>query len=147
MGRRFAGAVFVLCDLDAKCLKVFRAELLGVLDACNPKPETRFCIAIEEGEAWLLGDLAAIKKAYPRAKNNILNAYKIDAICGTWEQLADAVYAGGSVALSKKGFQVVGEQKFLWAQKVAPHMDVANNQSPSFNYFRDKLKQLAEPVS
>ena len=32
----------------------------------------------------------------------------------------------------------MGEQKFLWAQKVALHMDVANNQSPSFNYLGDK---------
>ena len=143
----FSAAVFVVCDLDAKCLKAFRAELRGVLDACNSKPETRFCIAIEEGEAWLLGDLDAIKKAYPKAKNNILNAYTNDAICGTWEQLADAVYAGGSAALTRKGFHAVGEQKSVWAQKVAPHMDVANNRSTSFNYFRDKLKQLAEPVS
>ena len=63
-GKTFAGyspnypaAVIVVCDLDTKCLKEFRQELFTVLNACNPKPETRFCIAIEEGEAWLLGEL------------------------------------------------------------------------------------------
>ena len=93
-GRTFAGyrtnysaAVIVVCDLDDKCLKAFRRELFAVLDACNPKPETRFCIAIEEGEAWLLGDIPAVKAAYPKAKEDVLNSYRNDAICGTWERL------------------------------------------------------------
>ena len=60
--------VIVVCDLDNKCLKTFRQELFAVLNTCNPKPETRFCIAIEEGEAWLLGDIPAIKKAYPKGQ-------------------------------------------------------------------------------
>ena len=89
-GKTFSGyaesypaSVLVVCDLDNKCLKAFRRELFDVLDSCNPKPETRFCIAIEEGEAWLLGDLAAIKTAYPKAKNSVLNGYINDSICGT----------------------------------------------------------------
>ena len=47
----YPAAVILVCDLDDKCLKEFRQELFTVLNACNPKPETRFCIAIEEGEA------------------------------------------------------------------------------------------------
>ncbi len=82
--------VIVVCDLDDNCLKTFRQELLRVLDSCNPKPETRFCVAIEEGEAWLLRDIPAIKAAYPKAKDNILNGYQNDSICGTWEFPADA---------------------------------------------------------
>ena len=61
-------AVILVCDLDDKCLRAFREELIGILETCNPQPETRFCIAIEEGEAWFLGDIPAIKTAYPRAK-------------------------------------------------------------------------------
>ena len=57
----YPAAVILICDLDDKCLKTFRQELFTILDSCNPKPETRFCIAIEEGEAWLLGDMPAIK--------------------------------------------------------------------------------------
>ena len=104
-------AVVVVCDLDSKCLKKFRQELFAVLNACNPKPETRFCIAIEEGEAWLLGDIPAIKKAYPQARDAVLNGYGIDSICGTWELLADAVARGGSTALEKRGWQAVGREK------------------------------------
>ena len=66
-------AVVVVCDLDSKCLKKFRQEFFAVLNACNPKPETRFCIAIEEGEAWLLGDIPAVKKAYPQARDAIFS--------------------------------------------------------------------------
>lgn len=44
-------AVILVCDLDDKCLVAFREELLAILDACDPKPIARFCIAVEEGEA------------------------------------------------------------------------------------------------
>ncbi|MCP4577367.1 MAG: DUF4276 family protein [Deltaproteobacteria bacterium] len=138
----YPAAVILVCDLDDKCLKVFRRELYGILNQCHPKPETRFCIAIEEGEAWFLGDLSAVRGAYPRARNNVLNAYVNDSICGTWEMLADAIYPGGSSALSAKGWQSIGAEKFKWAEKITPHMDTKSNVSPSFCYFRDKLKDL-----
>ena len=148
-GKTFAGyppnypaTVIVVCDLDDKCLKAFRQELLAVLDACNPKPETRFCIAIEEGEAWLLGDIPAIKAAYPNAKDSVLSRYENDAICGTWERLADAVFSGGANGLKNKGWQTVGREKSMWAKKIAPHMNVNNNASPSFRYFREKVREL-----
>ena len=148
-GKTFAGypggyeaTVIIVCDLDDKCLKAFRQELLAVLNGCNPKPETRFCIAIEEGEAWLLGDLGAIKAAYPKAESGVLNRYRNDAICGTWELLADAVYAGGSGALKSEGWQAVGREKSMWSENIAPRMDVDNNESPSFQYFRGKLREL-----
>ncbi len=139
----YPAAVILVCDLDDKCLKAFRQELFNILNACNPQPVTRFCIAIEEGEAWFLGDIPAVKSAYPKAKSAVLNAYIIDSICETWECLADAVYNGGSKALSKKGWQAVGTEKSQWAEKISPHMDVARNSSPSFAYFRKKLLELA----
>lgn len=138
----YPAAVIVVCDLDHRCLKTFRQELLGALNSCNPRPETRFCIAIEEGEAWLLGDIPAIKAAYPKAKDNILNGYQNDSICGTWELLADAVFTGGSNALKKKGGQAVGKEKSDWAKKITLYMDIEQNASPSFCYFRDKIRKL-----
>ncbi len=152
-GRTFAGypegysaAVVVVCDLDDRCLKDFRQELFAVLDTCDPKPETRFCIAIEEGEAWLLGDMPAIKAAYPSARDSVLNRYENDAICGTWEVLADAVYRGGLKKLEGEGWQAVGREKSRWSKTIAPHMDVENNASPSFCYFREKVRGLAGAV-
>ena len=134
--------VIVVCDLDNNCLKTFRQELFRVLNSCNPKPETRFCIAIEEGEAWLLGDIPAVKAAYPKAKDNILNSYQNDAICGTWELLADAIFTGGSNALGKRPWYVIGREKSAWAEKIAPYMNVNKNASLSFCYFRDKIREL-----
>ena len=134
--------VIVVCDLDNNCLKTFRQELFTVLNSCNPKPETRFCIAIEEGEAWLLGDISAIKVAYPTAEDDILNSYQNDSICGTWEFLADTIFAGGSNVLRKKPWYVIGREKSAWAQKIAPYMNIDKNASPSFCYFRDKIREL-----
>ena len=153
-GKTFAGypsgypaALLLVCDLDDKCLKVFREELLNVLNSCNPQPETRFCIAIEEGEAWLLGDMVAIKAAYPNAKDNVLNSYENDSICGTWELLADAIFSGGSSGLKNKGWQVIGREKSIWAEKITPRMDIDNNASPSFCYFREKVRELATAIT
>lgn len=150
-GRTFANypathpaAVIVVCDLDDKCLKSFRRELLEILDACNPKPETRLCIAIEEGEAWLLGDLPAIRAAYPEARSRVLNRYENDSICGTWELLADAVYVGGSRRLKDLGSGAVGREKSSWAENITPYMDIESNASPSFRYFRDKIREISE---
>lgn len=139
----YSAAVILICDLDAKCLKAFREELYVILNACDPKPNTRFCVAIEEGEAWFLGDIAALKKAYPKAKDAVLNTYVSDSICGTWEKLADAIYPGGSAALSNKGWQAIGAEKSVWAEKITPHMDVNTNTSPSFCYLRAKIMELA----
>ncbi len=90
----------------------------------------------------MLGDIHAIKTAYPKAKDAVLNAYVNDSIGGTWERLADAVYSGGSAALSAKGWQAVGAEKSQWAEKITPHMDIANNASPSFAWFKKNLLEL-----
>ena len=132
-------AVIVIFDLDDKCLKALRRQLYEILNICNPKPETRFCIAIEEGEAWLLGDIPAIKAAYPNAKDQFLSTYENDSIGGTWECLADAIYPGGESALSREGRQAVGKEKSVWAGKIAPNININNNKSPSFCYFRDTI--------
>ena len=139
-----AATIILVCDLDDKCLKAFRTELFNVLNSCSPKPQTRFCFAIEEGEAWLLGDIPAIEKAYPKAKKGVLNGYVNDSICGTWEVLANAVFAGGAAKLKNGGYQATGREKYLWAEKITPHMNIDANKSPSFCYFRDTIRALAE---
>lgn len=139
----YSAVIIVVCDLDDKCLKIFRDELFGILNSINPQPETRFCIAIEEGEAWLLGDMTAVKAGYPKARQAVLDSYENDSICGTWEKLADALYSGGSLKLKRQGWQAVGTEKSRWAAAITPHMDVENNRSPSFIYFKNTLRGLA----
>lgn len=140
----YRAAVVVVCDLDDKNCEDFLAKLNGVLNSCNPRPETRFCIAIEEGEAWFLGDIPAIKRAYPRAKKKVLKKYENDSICNTWELLADAIFPGGRKKLSARGRPAVGAQKSEWAKRISRHMNIENNKSPSFKHFRKKLLELIE---
>jgi len=135
-------AVVVVCDQDNKDREEFLKELKAILSCCSPKPDAIFCLAIEEGEAWLLGDMAAIKQAYPNAKQAVLASYVNDSVCGTWEKLADAVYPGGAHALSTRGWQAVGTEKSRWANTNTPHMDFAVNRSPSFRHFRDSVRDL-----
>ena len=135
----YSAVVFVICDLDQRDETHFLNELQQVTITLAPCPTTFFCLAIEEGEAWLLGDLSAIQKGYPKAKTAILKSYVNDSICGTWELLADALYLGGSQALGKLGYQAVGQEKTTWAQNIAPLMNIAENLSPSFQNLRQKI--------
>ena len=143
-------AVIVVVDLDTKNCLAFKQELLDKLAECNPLthlylPRTLFRIAIEESEAWLLGDRNAVKSAYPKARDSVLNDYKQDSICGTWEVLADAVHPEGSKlqGLKKVGYPEVGIAKCDWARAIAPHINVDQNQSKSFQVFRDGIRKLA----
>ena len=137
------GCVVVVVDLDGRDCRTFKQELLAVLHGCNPRPTTLFRLAIEEGEAWLLGDRRAVKAAYPAAADTVLHGYRQDSICGTWEVLADAVHSGGSVQLRRAGYRTAGKAKCEWAGRIAPHMDVNGNRSPSFRVFRDGVRGLA----
>ena len=138
----FKAAVICICDLDRRCRHDFRLELLDVLDSLDPRPEAYFCIAEEESEAWLLGDAAAVKSAYPRARQAVLDSYAPDSICGTWETLADAVHPGGVKQLATQEYSEIGAAKCSWAQNIPPHMNVESNASPSFRYLRDKLRMI-----
>jgi len=119
----------------------------GSLEKSAIQSQIYFCIAVEEGEAWYLGDINAIKIAYPQAKSAILDSYINDSICGTWEKLADAIYRGGAKQLSKLGGASVGQEKTVWAENISPQMNVDINRSPSFGYFRDKLRHLSQEES
>ncbi len=141
--QHFQSAVVVVVDLDNRNCVDFKNELLSLLVDCNPEPTTLFRIAIEEMEAWLLGDRNAVTTAYQRAKRKILDGYTQDSICGTWELLADAIHSGGSKALTKEGWPAPGRAKCEWARKIAQYVDVETNRSKSFQVFRDGMRNLA----
>ena len=138
-----SSAVIVVVDLDDKDCRVFKQELLHVLEGCDPRPKTLFRIAIEEAEAWLLGDRDAVKKAYPTARQPVLDGYVQDSICGTWEVLADAVHPGGARRLKRSRYPDTGIAKCEWAREIGPRVDVDKNQSESLQVFRDGVRNLA----
>lgn len=132
--------LILVCDLDDKNLDDFLKQLQTFLRQCHDQPETSFCMAIEEGEAWLLGDFDAIQTAYPKAKKSEYDTYRQDSICGTWEKLADIVgydYHG-------KSFWEIGLEKSRWADKISPHVDIERNQSPSFQHFVAELQKYMD---
>jgi hypothetical protein len=138
-----AASVVVVVDQDRRDCKQLKAEMLEVLQTCHPRPETLFRIAIEEVEAWLLGDRAAIEAAYPRAKSRVLDRYVQDSICDTWEMLADGIYPGGASSLKREGHPRIGQVKCAWAERIAPLMEPNLNASKSFQTFRDGIRRLA----
>ncbi|MEN9436779.1 MAG: hypothetical protein RIR09_1434 [Pseudomonadota bacterium] len=135
-------AVVVVLDTDRRDCKAFLQELSLVAAQCKPAPNTLFRLAIEEMEAWYLGDRQAVLKAFPRAKRDVLDRYVQDSACGTWELLADAVHAGGAAAIKKAGWPLPGQLKHEWAEKIGPFMSLQQNASPSFCKFRDGLSRL-----
>lgn len=138
--------VVVVLDSDRRNCKEFLAELNTVLKECAPAPRTLFRLAVEEMEAWLLGDRQALLTGYPKAKRDVLARYTQDSVCGTWELLADAIHPGGHAAIQKAGWPLPGQMKHEWAKKISPHMDIETNTSPSFGKFRDGLRRIVAYV-
>ncbi len=137
-------AVLVVLDSDRRDSKAFLKELHQLLEKCTTPPAlTHFRLAIEEMEAWYLGDREALLAAYPHAKKDVLKRYQQDSICGTWELLADAVYPGGSKALKDAGWPLPGQIKYQWAEEIGPLLEPERNQSPSFRKLCDGLRRLA----
>ena len=131
----------VLVDLDDRdCMEVKR-ELVALLDHCPEQPSVIFRIAIEELEAWYLGDRQALQAAYPNHLQEILADYVQDSQCNTSE-LLDRALNPDQYAPSKRSTPT-RPKKVQWAQTICPAMDVENNQSPSFQAFRDALRLAA----
>lgn len=133
--------VVVVVDADRRDCVAFKQELLGVLLQCEPRPRTLFRIAVEESEAWLLGDRDAVLTAYPNARAAVLDAYVQDSVCGTWEVLGAAV-SQRTTRESLSGARA-GAAKCRWAETIAPQMDIDRNASPSFRAFVDGIRMLA----
>ena len=139
-------AIFIVVDNDTRDTEAFRNELKSVAEQNRITIDHVFCIAIEEMEAWLLGDAEAVKQAYPSAKLQIVQSYEQDSICGTWELLADAIYPGGLKRFRKDcpTFVEKGKYKNEWAQQIGQYMQIQKNKSPSFQYFIQEIsKRLA----
>ncbi len=134
-------AIIIVLDNDDRDTEDFREKLENVASENMITIDHVFCIAVEEMEAWLLGDEKAVLSAYPKARMNVLHSYEQDSICGTWEKLADVVYPGGLTKLmsDSPSYMEIGKQKCEWSKNIARYMDLDNNHSPSFNFFMGEI--------
>jgi len=95
-------------------------------------------IVTEELEAWFLGDMPALRAAYPRLPAGLEFRAKYrdpDAVAGgTWEALEHL--------LQRYGYFPTRLAKAVAAAEIAIHMNVETNRSRSFQAFRDGLRRL-----
>lgn len=144
----FPSVIVVVLDNDDHNTQELQDSLESVATQNMIDVDHVFCIAVEEVEAWLLGDESAITAAYPNVKLPVLHSYEQDSICGTWEKLADAIYPGGYAKLIKNAvsYAEIGRIKAEWSKNIGAYMEFDSNKSPSFNFFFSEIKKRAEAV-
>lgn len=100
-----AVSIVIVLDNDTRDTIRFQEDLEKLAKREEILIDHVFCIAVEEMEAWLLGDRNALRAAYANVADRIsskYSSYKQDSICGTWECLADMLTKGGIAKFRKR---------------------------------------------
>jgi len=118
----------VLIDSDNQNCIELKQQLVDLYQELEQKPENvLFRIAIEETESWFIADFDAVKQAYSYADIDTLRKITPDSIIGAWERLAES--------LGRKPTQCRGRDKYEWAQKISPYLNLEMPTSPSLRKF------------
>lgn len=141
--------IVVLVDRDDDDCRQLKCRLqqslppdvpLTIFSAAHPDRHGQVLnrVACEELEAWLLGDVGALRAVYPRLPVSMADRRPFrdpDAIAGgTWEALERL--------LQGSGYHAGGLPKYSCAKAVAVYMNVEENRSVSFRHFRDGVRCL-----
>ena len=113
--------VVILVDADGDDPTTLLGAITDAVVQVAPDLPVTVRLAVEETEAFYLGDLGALRKAFPGADLRRARSYEPDAVCGTWELFAQIV---GDPGANKVG----------WAEAMGPFLTtkVGVTRSPSF---------------
>lgn len=137
--------VVILLDGDGICArrkasveeKVAEAGLLTRRTAGPGQPfHVLTPIAVQELEAWWLGDRAAIMAAYPNVKAQHFKGVARDP--DSLPKPNETLWA----VLKQGRYFAAGKRKSQWAAAISRHLDPARNDSASFRYFCEGLAAL-----
>jgi hypothetical protein len=139
-----SNAIVVLMDSDKEDPEPLRERISGMCSRFAPTIPLVVALSVEEMEAWILGDSTAIFEAFPDADRPMLDAYRQDSICGTWEWLARVLLKERALALIREGYPMVGIRKHEWADAISPFLEPSRNLSPSFRRFSEDITKVVE---
>ncbi len=138
--------LIIAMDSDDNDPQLLRQEIYSCASRFAPDIRSVVGISTEEIEAWMLGDKAAIIDAYPDCRTDVIDSYKQDSVCGTWEVLCRAI-SENAEELIDIGYPAIGHYKALWADNISRYMIPQKNVSPSFNTFKMAfITALKNPV-
>jgi Domain of unknown function (DUF4276) len=123
-------AVLVLVDADSDEPGDLKKRLEALV-SLTPRLRVGIVVAVEETEAFYLGDLRALERAFPDADMESARKYEPDSICGTWELFAKVIHdTGGS--------------KIAWGKAMGPRLTTSPRatRSPSFRNLISALLAL-----
>lgn len=140
--------VMVLVDRDDDDCEVLKRRLeaaainAGLATKSTPDAEGRFHIVnrivIEELESWFIGDASALRKAFtglPKIEQN-RGIFRNPDNGGSWEALHRFLKQHG---IYKSSFPKIDA-----ARRIAPHLDIQQNRSRSFQVFVAGMESLLE---
>jgi hypothetical protein len=128
--------ILITRDQDSDNCRTLKKRLLELIaDQCSCAYKIR--IVCRELECWMLGDMDAIAKAYPRFKpeqyRHKADFREVDAIADAPDRL---------LRMIPELKQSRSLPKIAFANNVAPYMDTEVNTSVSFNHFITAVRLL-----
>ena len=131
--------ILITIDQDTNDCKQLKQKLTGLIGK-NCSCDYKIRIVCKELESWLLGDLSAIEKAFPRFRSmSFLKKTQMRDVDKIKGKPSDFLL---SIIPDYKDRKKLPKLEF--SKKIAPFLDIANNSSVSFNHTMDAIKKLCE---
>lgn len=124
----------IMQDQDSNDCRLLKQELQALCNNYNTTP-VLIRIVCRELEAWYLGDMDAMQKAYPTFKARSYSGkskFRKPDLCNAKDELKKIL---------------PGYQETSAARNIAPHIRIDNNRSESFRQFITGFKQFIHTIN